>query len=211
MINKYSRKSRKSKNLLKKNIRGGGNNQSKRRKKPNLPPLKFSSKEYTDMMAPKEFLKKNSVKYSLQHMQKNQIDKIYNDIRKESLDFTFDCKVLASVHGRDMVKITSINSKDLKDDLVFYRSSGVSRLNSSIKDIWFPCGRTCISPISKRITKAENKYLMNNNILSLQVDKEDNSYKPTNNSVHLSKYGRFINKNYAIISKMLGEGFVCKS
>ena len=110
-----------------------------------------------------------------------------------------------------MVRITSVNGKET-NGLVFYRSSGVSRLDSSIKDIWFPCGeKTCVSPISKRITKAEDKYLLSNSILSSQVNLENNTYDPTNEMPYLTKYGRFINKNNAIISKMLGEGFVCET
>ena len=110
-----------------------------------------------------------------------------------------------------MVKITAINGKPPKNNLVFYRSKGKSRLNTSIKNIWFPCDEQCISPISKRITKAENQYLANENTFNKQMNIEKNTYSPSNNTPFLSKYGRFINKNNAIISKMLGDGFVCKA
>jgi len=187
-----------------------GKGKSLKKKRPG--PIVLSPSTFTELMKPQSFSKKNSVKYSLEHMQKAHIDKIYNGIRKENIDFTFDCKVLEQVHGRDMVKITSINSKKIKGNLVFYRSSGKSRQDTSIKNIWFPCGdKSCVSPISKRITKAENKYLLNNSKLVSQVNKESNTYNPTNNTPYLSKYGRFINKTNAIISRLLGNGFVCES
>ena len=205
-----SKHARKSKTISKNKTRYRSSKASGR-KKPELPPIKFSAENIEAMKKPKEYTIANSVRYRLKHMDKKQIDKIYNDIKKENVDFTFDCKVLAPVHGRDMVRITSVNGKET-NGLVFYRSSGVSRLDSSIKDIWFPCGeKTCVSPISKRITKAEDKYLLSNSILSSQVNLENNTYDPTNEMPYLTKYGRFINKNNAIISKMLGEGFVCET
>lgn len=211
---KHVKKPRKSKTISKKNMRYGSSNKNKKasgRKKHNLPPI-LSPENIKAMTEPKKYTIANSVRYRLKHMDKKQIDKIYDDIKSENIDFTFDCKVLASVHGRDMVRITSINGNPLDNELIFYRSSGVSRFNSSIKGIWFPCGdKTCISPISKRITKAEDKYLLSNSRLTSQVNLENNAYNPTNEMPYLTKYGRFINKNNAIISKMLGEGFVCKS
>ena len=42
------------------------------------------------------------------------------------------------------------------------------------------------------------------------MKKETNKYNPKNNEPYLSKYGRFINKENKIISKMLYEGFKCK-
>ena len=68
----------------------------------------------------------------------------------------------------------------------------------------------CLSPVSKRITKAKYRYLYNKVILH-QMKKETPSYKPQNNEPYLSKYGRFINKENTIISKMLYEGFKCKA
>ena len=186
----------------------GKNTPLKKYKRRRPPPLEFFKSEQPKN---KKFSKKNSVKYSLKYMPIQQIRKIYDSIKKQNIDFTFGCKILPSVHGRDMVKITSINGKKLYNDLVFYKSTGTSRNNNSLKNIWFPCGEQCISPISKRITKAENKFLLRNNNLQNQVNIENNSYRPNNNTPFLSKYGRFINKNNAMISKMLGEGFVCKS
>ena len=193
---KHVKKPRKSKTISKKNMRYGSSNKNKKasgRKKPILPPI-FSPENIKAITEPKKYSIANSVRYRLKHMDKKQIDKIYDDIKSENVDFTFDCKVLASVHGRDMVRITSINGNPLDNELVFYRSSGVSRFNSSIKGIWFPCGdKTCISPISKRITKAEDKYLLSNSTLTSQVNLENNAYDPTNEMSYLTKYGRFIN------------------
>ena len=139
-----------------------------------------------------------------------QINKIYDELKKENIDFTFDCKVLASFHGRDIVKITSINEKPLETDLFFYKSSGISGMDNSIKDIWFPCGEKCVSKYSQRITKAEDKFLLNEMMLESQLNSETNSYNPKDNMPYLTKYARFINKQNALISKMLGEGFDAK-
>ena len=137
------------------------------------------------------------------------IKRIYDELSKEDLDFTFDCKILEPVGGRDMVQIMAINGKKLHHNLIFYKSSGTSRGNSTIKDIWFPCGNGCDPQESRRITKAEDIYLGSYNDLVAQVDLENNAYAPKNNEPHLKKYARFINKTNAIISKMLGEGFKC--
>ena len=149
----------------------------------------------------------NSVTYNLKHMSGAFIKRIYDELSKEDLDFTFDCKILEPVSGRDMVQIMAINGTKLHHNLIFYKSSGTSRGNHTIKDIWFPCG-SC-SPHERRITKAEDIYLGSYNDLVAQVDLENNAYAPKNNEPHLKKYGRFINKTNAIISKMLGEGFKC--
>ena len=37
------------------------------------------------------------------------IKRIYDKLSKEDLDFTFDCKILEPVSGRDMVQIMAIN------------------------------------------------------------------------------------------------------
>ena len=154
--------------------------------------------------------KNQSVRNSLKYMQRSHIDKLYKTIKEENVDFEFDCKILAPEHGRKMIQITSINKKTPSKTLFFYQSTGTSR-NNNIKDIWFPCDEVCLSPISKRITKAENRYLYNNrNNFTSQIKKETNTYNPKNNEPYLSKYGRFINKENTIISKMLYEGFKCK-
>ena len=49
------------------------------------------------------------------------IDKIYQDLDKEKIKFTFDCKILPSAHGREMVEIVSINGKP-QSNLFFYKS-----------------------------------------------------------------------------------------
>ena len=181
---------------------------SKRYKRP--PPL-FTKEQYETLLSqPKTFSKKNDVLYNLKHMSIKQINKIYYELKRENIDFTFDCKVLASFHGRDIVQINSINGKPLENNLFFYKSSGVSRMDKSIKDIWFPCGEKCVSPLSQRITKAEDNFLLNEMMLESQLNSETNSYKPSDNIPYLTKYGRFINKQNALISRMLGEGFYAK-
>jgi len=175
------------------------------------PPPLFTKEQYETLLSkPKTFSKKNDVLYNLKHMSIKQINKIFDELKRENIDFTFDCKVLASFHGRDIVQINSINGKPLETDLFFYKSSGVSRMDKSIKDIWFPCGEKCVSPSSQRITKAEDKFLLNDMMLESQLNSETNSYKPEDNIPHLTRYGRFINKQNAFISKMLGEGFDAK-
>lgn len=150
----------------------------------------------------------NHVKNSLKRMSRKKIDKIFQDLDKQKIKFTFDCKKLPSAHGREMVEILSINGKP-QSNLFFYKSSGTSRGDNAIKNIWFPCGDTCLSPRTKRITKAENRFISNNSVLRSQVSLENNAYVANNNGPHLKKYGRFINKNNALISKMLGEEFKC--
>ena len=159
----------------------------------------------------------NKLRYDLKHMSRSKIYKIYRDIEKEKLDFSFDCKIMATIHDRDMVNITSINGKKLTKNLVFFKSTGSSRMtfagtNSNTKNIWFPCDDICLSPLSQRITKAENRFLTeSSNNFARQMNLENNTYIPKNNQPFLSKYGRFINKQNAMISKMLGEGFKCKA
>ena len=159
----------------------------------------------------------NQLRHDLKYMSKSKINKIYREIDKEKLDFSFDCKIMGPEYDREMVNITSINGKKLTKNLVFFKSTGESRLtfdgtNSNTKDIWFPCDDICLSPLSQRITKAENRFLTESkDNLETQMSLEKNTYKPKNNQPFLNKYGRFINKQNAMISKMLGEGFVCEA
>jgi hypothetical protein len=192
-------------NKLNKSLKNKGISMKRRGKRPN--PLNLTLKnQYKINNLSYETFRKN-----LKYMQITQINKLYNKIKEENIDFEFDCKILKQEHGRKMIKITSINKKPLSKNLFFYQSTGKSR-NNKIKDIWFPCDEVCLSPISKRITKAENRYLYNNrNNLTSQIKKETPSYNPANNEPYLSKYGRFINKENTIISKMLYNGFKCKS
>ena len=122
----------------------------------------------------------NHVKNSLKRMSRKKIDKIFQDLDKQKIKFTFDCKKLPSAHGREMVEILSINGKP-QSNLFFYKSSGTSRGDNAIKNIWFPCGDTCLSPRTKRITKAENRFLSNNSVLRSQVSLENNAYAASNN------------------------------
>ena len=178
-----------------------------RRKGRRPPPIKMSLKKDSSNMS----FRNQTVRNTLKYMKRSQIDKLYETIKEENVDFEFDCKILAPEHGRKMIQITSINKKPPLKNLFFYQSTGKSR-NNNIKDIWFPCDEVCLSPISKRITKAENRYLYNSRSnFTSQMKKETASYKPQNNEPYLSKYGRFINKENAIISKMLYEGFKCKA
>lgn len=143
---------------------------------------------------------------SLKNMTMSHINKLYKSIQKENLNFEFDCKILVPELGRKMIKITSINKKPPPKDLFFYQSR-----NNKTKDIWFPLQEDYISQISKKIKKAENRYLYNNiNNFNTQIRNENKFYNPKNNQLYLSKYGRFINKENIIISKMLFEGFKCK-
>jgi hypothetical protein len=167
----------------------------------------------------KRLLKKKNIAtnrdfYDLKHMSTSKINKIYSEIDKEKIEFSFDCKIMGQEDDREMVEITAINRKKLLKKLVFFKSTGESRLtfagtNSNTKNIWFPCDDICISPMSKRITKAENRYLSINNNLSNQLKLETKGYTPKNNQPFLNKYGRFINKQNAIISNLLGKGIKC--
>ena len=109
-------------------------------------------------------------------LEKKKINKIYKEIKKENLDFTFNCHILPSTLGKNIVKITSINGNNTSN-LFFYKLLDGTKYSKYIKNIWFPCeNKKCIP---KKINK---------NIFSL-----------------------FINKNNAIISKLLGDGFGCKT
>ena len=99
-----------------------------------------------------------------------KIYNIYNSIKNENLDFTFDCKILPTLRGIKMVNITYINNKEIDKDLIFVKLSESSNLKNTIKNIWVP-------------------------------------YNSLKNNISNSKYSIFMNKNNAIISKLLLEGF----
>ena len=109
----YINEKKSIKSPKKPNKLGKGKNSPLKKYKRARPPPFSSLKRINSsiFIHPLLFSKKNSVAYSLKHMSISQIKKIYDDIKKENLDFTFDCKILPSVHGRDMVKINSINGK----------------------------------------------------------------------------------------------------
>ena len=80
----------------------------------------------------------NNIVCNIPNITKKELINIYNKVNMNHIDFTFDCKILRTIKGIKMVKITYINTSQLDNDLIFYKLPPSYNSNKSIINIWLP-------------------------------------------------------------------------
>ena len=105
------------------------------------------------------------------------------------------------INERPIVYVTSLtlNNSEIPINMGFYKSLGISRGDSTIKEYWFPTTQIIRLLNNYKLSKPEDNYIL----------KYDAIYKLSTNEADIKeqddllKYGRFINKHYALICYLL--------
>ena len=172
---------------------------------------------YTQNTEDKQIIVKhlNEIKASLRNLDLKNIKKIYDDI--EITNYNIIYEFVEICHGRNIVKVTHFNGEELDNAVYFYKSSGESRYGCNLNNIWFPMGIFDSIKDYKsynfegeiiRLKKLEDSYLIASYSYFEPIIKNELSTKEsilTLDTPRLLKYSRFINRKYAIISKLLGD------
>lgn len=102
-----------------------------------------------------------------------------------------------------------INKSTPSQEYFFYNSSGTSRSSGDlgIKGIWFPVAINSLDELDNkdRVPKQDDSYLEDSYYLDRQIETETKTDKSDDTiyTTHILTYGRFINKNNALISYFL--------
>ena len=154
------------------------------------------------------------VRQGLKDMNIDSINKIYSEIDSDSYSIIYE--FVENCKGRIIVKITEFNGEELRIPVYFFRSTGGSRINCHLENMWFPIGefdnkKNCknydFDGSITRIKKAEDCYISADykylaELVKVELDDEVDC---SIDKIQLLKYMRFINKKYAIMSKLLNE------
>ena len=180
-------------------------------------PKKTAPPVYTENTKDKQIILKhmNEIKESLRNLNLKNINKIYDDIEITNNSIIYEFVEIC--HGRKIVKVTHFNGEELDNAVYFYKSSGESRYGCNLKNIWFPMGIfESIKDYKNynfdgeiiRLKKLEDDYLICCYSYFEPIIKNELSTKEsilTLDTPRLLKYSRFINRKYAIFSKLLGD------
>ena len=150
----------------------------------------------------------------LRHMNIDSINKIYSKIDSDSYSIIYE--FVENCNGRIIVKITEFNGEELRIPVYFFRSTGGSRINCHLENMWFPIGefdnkKNCknydFDGTVMRIKKAEDDFIMADFSYLAELVREelDDKVESSIDKIQLIKYMRFINKKYAVMSKLLHE------
>uniref|UniRef100_A0A6C0HGJ7 Uncharacterized protein n=1 Tax=viral metagenome TaxID=1070528 RepID=A0A6C0HGJ7_9ZZZZ len=127
------------------------------------------------------------------------LNSIFNRLSKEPIT-CIKYHPIAMISGRPIVYVTSmvINDTEIPINMGFYKSTGISRSDSTIKECWFPTTQAIrITEDKYRLEKPEDNYIL----------KYENCYNLSNHDIleqeELLHYGRFINKKYASVCYFL--------
>jgi hypothetical protein len=134
----------------------------------------------------------------------NTLNSIFDGIIYETINDSINIKYhkIFIIEKRPIVYVTSIiiNNIEIPINMGFYKSMGISRRDSTIKNYWFPTTQIIqLSNNNYKLSKSEDNYIL----------KYDAIYKLSKNEVdiieqnNLIQYGRFINKNYALVCYVL--------
>lgn len=140
----------------------------------------------------------NSLLFILRHMCRDDIDALFQVIPQPS---QVQYRVLGHYAGRLIVFVEDVivDGIRLRIGSSFFRSTGTSRGDSSISGSWFPCTGIIKNPFSDKITKLEDRY-----ILDLEDPGISDSAKQ-NIINEIGDNGRFITRKNAIASKALSS------
>lgn len=151
--------------------------------------------------------RKSSIVSMLKYMYKNEdstettLQTIFNGLKEKTSIQCIKCHALF-VNERAIIYVKSItiNNCEIPINLGFYKSTGISRGDTTIKNCWFPT--THLSQIVKdfcHFAKPEDNYILKyDSIYTLSTNVDE--IKEQDDLLH---YGRFINENNALVSYFL--------
>ena len=141
-----------------------------------------------------EDIKVKNFKNNLRYMSAKTIDKIYEQLDISEFNPSLESK--EKIGNRDIIK-AEVGGKSV----YFYKSSGESRIGMNTVNYWFPCLGDCSQPINPFTGKKENRI---RKLEDIYLNKEDKDIiEELKNNPDMEKYGRFITKENAMISKKL--------
>jgi hypothetical protein len=161
--------------------------------------MKFIKPEINE----KDIMKHGNTIECIKHMKIEKINEIYSSLSR-TIEYIDICNLI-NLEDRNIIHIKSIKFTDQDEETIvlqsFYKSTGRSRGDSNISDIWFPCKKLEYSfrntEMVLRITKLEDDILLKLTAPTLNYS-IINEYE---NSV--VKYCRFVNELNSYISKVL--------
>ena len=143
--------------------------------------------------------KKNPVEEILKYMNSSHVERIYGDLTDTDNITTLSYQNIGMYGDRHIIFVTKYYNNGSEKNIVsggqlFYKSSGTSR-GTGLKGVWLPCNGIIQELFSEdtRLAKPEDKYLFNLQRKSMDI------YQ------NIIKYGRFITKENAMISKFLSQ------
>lgn len=153
--------------------------------------------------------RKATIVSMLKYMYKNEdtaettLQTIFNGLTDVKNIHSIKCHPLFIINDRPIiyVKTITINNCEIPIHMGFYRSTGISRGDKTIRNYWFPT--THLSQLAKdfyHIAKPEDNYLVKYDNKSLVLSSDETEIKEQD---ELLTYGRFINENNALVCYFL--------
>ena len=140
----------------------------------------------------------------LRHMSSNTemtLKTIFYSLKDKPIT-TIKCHLVFVINERPIIYVKSIiiNNCEIPIHLGFYKSTGTSRYDRTIKDYWFPTTQMiCIAKDCYKLDKPEDNYILKyDHITTLSTNEDEIKEQDM-----LLKYGRFINENNALVSYFL--------
>jgi len=124
------------------------------------------------------------------------------DSLKDKASTSIKCHLVFVINERPIIYVKSItiNNCEIPIHLGFYKSTGTSRYDITIKDYWFPTTQMrCIAKDCYKLDKPEDNYILKYDHMTTLSTNEDEIKEQD----MLMKYGRFINENNALVSYFL--------
>jgi hypothetical protein len=124
------------------------------------------------------------------------------DSLKDKAITSIKCHLVFVINERPIIYVKSItiNNCEIPIHLGFYKSTGTSRYDRTIKDYWFPTTQMrCIANDCYKLDKPEDNYILKYDHMTTLSTNEDEIKEQD----MLMKYGRFINENNALVSYFL--------
>ena len=126
------------------------------------------------------------------------------DSLKDKAITTIKCHLVFVINERPIIYVKSItiNNCEIPIHSGFYKSTGISRHDRTIKDCWFPTTRLrYIAKNCYKLDKPEDNYILKyDHMYTLSTNEDEIKEQDM-----LIKYGRFINENNALICFFLNK------
>jgi hypothetical protein len=130
---------------------------------------------------------------------------IFDSLKDKAININFmKCHLVFVINERPIIYVKSItiNNCEIPIHSGFYKSTGISRHDITIKDCWFPTTRLrYIAKYCYKLDKPEDNYILKYDHMSTLSTNEDEIKEQD----MLIKYGRFINENNALVSCFLNK------
>jgi hypothetical protein len=131
------------------------------------------------------------------------LETIFDSLKDKAIT-SIKCHLVFVINERPIIYVKSItiNNCEIPIHLGFYKSTGTSRYDITIKDYWFPTTRLrYIAKYCYKLDKPEDNYILKYDHMSTLSTNEDEIKEQD----ILIKYGRFINENNALICYILNN------